>query len=308
MKALKVGIMGMMLLACAGPACGHEGSGGMSLQPWPSVRALAMGETGLAETRDAAGFTANPAILIWMPATGVTLSHAGLVEGISASATSICVAAPLGAAVAMPDLGEVGRRFGLGFCLDRSGVELSQGTDWSWDLVSIGAACRIAPYASAGLAGKYLFSNSDVEGTAVHACAMDLGAFVEMTPALGLAMSLENVIGAVRWEDGDDESPPFAVGLGTAFLLPYDASGRLAFTFSSSAPGKLGMGLNVPVAATGLSVRAGYLHHSGDYSRHIITAGFGYSYRTFEIDYAVKLDDDLALGTTHHFSLGYMFP
>lgn len=308
MKALTVSIIGIMLLAAAGPACGHEGSGGMSLTPRPSIRALAMGETGLVETRDAAGFAANPATLTWLSAAGVTLSHASLVDGVSASATSVCTAVPLGAVVTLPGLGTAGRRFGLGVCLDHSGVELSQGTDWGWDLVSVGAAYRLAPYASAGLTGKYLFSNSDLEGSAVQAFGFDLGAFVEMTPAVRLAMSLKNIVGTARWEDGDDESPPFAAGLGAGFLLPYGASGHLAFTFSGGGPGKLGMGVDVPVAMTGLSLRAGYLYHSGDYSRNVITAGFGYTYANFKVDYAVKLDDDLALGTTHHFSLGYTIP
>ncbi len=308
MKALTVSIIGIMLLAAAGPACGHEGSGGMSLEPRPSIRALAMGETGLVETRDAAGFAANPATLTWLPTAGVTLSHASLVDGVSASATSVCAAVPLGAVVTLPDLGQVGRRFGLGFRLDHSGVELSQGTDWGWDLISVGAAYRLAPYASAGLSGKYLLSNSDLEGSAVQAFAFDLGAFLEMTPALRLAMSLKNIVGSVRWEDGDDESPPFAAGLGAGFLLPYGPSGHLAFTFSGGAPGKLGLGVDVPISMTGLSVRAGYLYHSGEDYRNIITAGFGYTYSAFEVDYAVKLDDDLALGTTHHFSLGYTIP
>ena len=306
MKALTVSIIGILLLACAGPACGHEGSGGMSLEPRPSVRALAMGETGLLGTGDAAAFTANPATLTWITGAGVTLSHETLVEGVSASATSVCAAAPLGSVVTLPDLGQVGHRFGLGFGLDHSGVELSQGTDWGWDLVSVGAAYRLAPYASAGLTGKYLLSNSDLDGSAVQAFAFDIGAFVEMTPALGFAVSLRNVAGTASWEHGDDESPPFAAGLGTSLSLPSGVSGRLAYTFSGGAPGKLVLGADVPVAMTGLSLRAGYVYYSGDYSRNIITAGVGFAYSTFEVDYAVKLDDDLALGTTHHFSLGFM--
>ena len=62
------------------------------------------------------------------------------------------------------------------------------------------------------------------------------------------------------------------------------------------------------MAGTGLALRAGYIHYTGDYSRGVITAGLGYAYTGFQVDYAVKLDDDLALGTTHHFSLGYVFP
>jgi hypothetical protein len=267
-----------------------------------------MGETGLLEIQDAAAFTANPGVLTWFPSMRISVSHASLVEGISASATSVSAAVPFGAAVTLPDLGEVGRRFGLGLRLENSGVELSQGTDWGSNLVALGAAYRLAPYASAGLTGKYLFSNSDLEGSAVQAVGLDLGAFVEMSPALGLGVSLKNVAGSASWEDGEDETLPFAACMGAGFSLPYGVAARVGFTLSSTAPGKLGTGVDVPIAMTGLSLRAGYLYHSGDYSRNTITAGFGYIYGGFAVDYAVKMDDDLALGTTHHFSLGYMFP
>jgi hypothetical protein len=98
------------------------------------------------------------------------------------------------------------------------------------------------------------------------------------------------------------------MSLGAGFALPYGVSGTLEVTFSDSDPGKGGLGAEVPIGASGFSVRAGYLYHSGDYSRSAFTAGFGYEYTTFKLDYAVKMDGDLALGTTHHFSLGYMHP
>lgn len=308
MRLLAASVLCTMLLACAGPARGYEGMGGVSLEARPSVQALAMGETGLVETRNCAGFAANPAMLTWTPAGGVTLSHGSLVEELSTSATSFCVAVPLGAPAEVPPLGEVGRRFCVGLSLDHSGVELSQGTEWGWDLVSLGASYRLAPYASAGLTGKYLFSTSDLEGSAVQAFGVDLGAILEMTSVLRLAASLKNLVGKASWEDGEDETPPFALGLGAGLSLPYKVLGHIAFTYAGGAPGKLGLGLDVPVSTTGFSLRGGYIYHSGDYSRSIFTAGFGYTYSAVVVDYAVKLDEELVLGTTHHFSIGLMFP
>jgi hypothetical protein len=308
MRLLTASIVGTVLLACVAPVRGYDGMGGIDLEARPSVQALAMGETGVVETRNCAGFGANPAMLTWAPAGGVALSHGSLVEGLSTSATSFCAAVPLGASVNVPSLGDVGRRFCVGISLDHSGVELSRGTDWGWDLLSLGASYRLAPYASAGLTGKYLFSTSDLEGSDVRAFGVDAGAILEMTPVLRLALSLRNIAGKATWEDGEDETPPFGLGLGAGLSLPYQVLGHMTFTYSSGAPGKLGFGLDVPISTTGFSLRGGYLYHAGDRSRSTYTAGFGYAYGAVVVDYAVKLDEELVLGTTHHFSIGLMFP
>jgi len=308
MRLLTAATVLMMLFAGVGMVRAYEGGGGMSLGARPSVRSLGAGETGLAETNDALAFTANAALLTWLPGPAIGAGHSDLVDGIPASAISVRAAIPLGPVVKVPGAGETGRRFGVGFSLDHGGVELSRGTDWGWNQLSLGAAYRITPYASAGLMGKYLFSNSDLEGSAVTAAGLDIGAAVEMSPAVRLALSVRNMLGFTRWEDGEDESPPLAADLGAALGLPYGTAGRVVYTFSQGAPGRLGAGIDAPVAGTGLGLRAGYVHHFGDYSRGVITAGAGYAYGGFQVDYAVNLDDDLALGTTHHFSLGYIFP
>jgi hypothetical protein len=197
---------------------------------------------------------------------------------------------------------------GLGIRLDHVGVELSQGTNWGWDLLSAGFGYRLTPYASIGLAAKYLFSRQAPEGTGVQAFAADLGAVLEMTPGLKLGLTVGNPVGSFRWDDGENESPPLGIGLGAGVQLPYSVSGDVVVALSDSDPARGGIGMEIPVAMTGFNIRGGYLYRSGDYSRNILTAGFGYAIRTFEVDYAVRVDDELALGTTHHFSLGYMLP
>lgn len=306
MKVSMLITIAAVLLFAALTASGHDGVGGISLQPRPSARAMAMGETGLVPVGDGTDFMANPASLPLIAVPEISLGYGRLAEGVSASVASLSGVVPFGSAIAVPGTEEVGRRFGIGVCLDHSSVGLSQGTDWSWNLMSVGMGYRHAPYATAGLACKYVFSGSDLEGSRVQAFAADLGAFVELTPAIGLGLSVKNLLGSARWDDGENESPPLLFGLGAGFALPYGSSGVLAVTISNSDPGKGGLGVEVPIAKTGFSMRAGYLYHSGDYSRNVLTAGFGYEYTAFELDYAVKMDDELALGTTHHFSLGYM--
>jgi hypothetical protein len=304
---LAVGMI-VMLLVPAVAVSGHYGIGGISLKPQPSARAVAMGETGLVLVPDGSGFMVNPASLPWTFAPGFTVGYGGLVEGIPASTASLAAVLPFGDPVEIPGPEEVGRRFGLGVSLDRTGVELSQGTDWAQSMISVGIGCLPAPFASVGLACKYLVSSSDLEGADVKAYAADVGAFVELSSRVAVGLSVKNVLGVARWDNGEDESPPVLVGLGTGVALPYRASGNLAVTLSNSDPAKGGIGVEVPIAATGFDLRAGFLSHFGDHSRTILTTGFGLRYARFRLDYAVKLDDEVALGTTHHVSLCFMLP
>jgi hypothetical protein len=264
-----------------------------------------MGETGLVPLAGPGDFTANPAVLSWAARPEIGLGYARLVEGLPASATSFSAVLPFGPQVLVPGPGEIGHRFGLGFCLDHGGVELSQGTDWGWNLVSLGIGYRVTPYVSAGVAAKYLFSRSDLDGSGLKAYAIDLGGVVELTPRVSFGIALRNLTGSAGWDDGETESPPLLIAAGAGFVLPYSVTCEIDGTVSNSIPGRFGLGFDVPFGVTGFSARGGYIRYSGDYSRSVLTAGFGYRYESFGLDYALKSDDEVALGTTHYFTLTY---
>jgi hypothetical protein len=176
MRTIAAGICHLILLAAALSAYGHDGSGGIDLEPRPTAAATALGETGLARMVGPGGFAANPALIACAGVSEITLSYGGLVEGLPASVTSVSALMPAGASMEVPGTGDVGRRFGLAVCLDHGGVELSQGTSWGWNLLSAGAGCRLAPYGSAGLALKYMIGSSNLAGSGVTAFGADVGA------------------------------------------------------------------------------------------------------------------------------------
>ena len=308
MKAMAAGFTHLLLLAVALSAYGHDGGGGIDLKPRPAAAATALGETGLARIAGPGGFTSNPALIACAGTREITLGYGGLVEGLPASVTSVSASMPAGASIEVPGTGEVGRRFGLAVCLNHGGLELSQGTSWGWNLLSVGAGCRLAPYGSAGLALKYLISASDLDGSGVQAFGADVGAVLDLTSRVSLGLAVDNLFGSAAWDDGQSEAPPTSFSVGGWFGLPYGASGQLSGTVSGANPGKTGIGIAVPVATTGFSVRAGYIGYGGDYRRYALTGGFGLKYGGFQLDYGVKVDDDLALGTTHHVSFGYGLP
>jgi hypothetical protein len=292
---------------CQHASAGHGGLGGLSLRPTPSVKAISMGETGLTDPDNAPGFAMNPASTPFILKPQVSLGYGTLVEGLSASQTTVAAVLPLGSEILVPGLGITVRRFGMGVSFDHRSLELSQGSGWSSETVSLGFGYRITPYASLGLLSKLLFSNTDLEGAGAKAFGIDLTVLLDINRSLSLGLALRNLGATASWEDGEDESLPLLFSLGGRVALPRNISTELTMTASDADRTKGGLGFNVPILDTGFSLRIGYLYHSGDYSRNIPTFGFGFNYTSFQLDYAARIDDDTALGTTHHFSLAYGF-
>jgi hypothetical protein len=284
--------------------CGHDGLGGLSLAPQPSARAIAMGETDLLDVGTVDGFACNPASIPSVPATEVALGYGNRVQGLSASTAVISAVVLMGTMVELPVIGTVGRRYGIGVCLEHDGVELSQGSDWSSEMVCVGLGYRLAPYASVGLATKLLLSRTGLQGAGAKGFGIDLGAILDVNSVVSLALAVRNSAGTVSWDEGQSESPPFIGAFGGRLSLPYGVTGNACFSVSNADRSKVGLGIEVPIARTGLDLRAGYLRHGDDNSRGIMTAGFGIAYSRFSLDYAVRMDDEIALGTTHILSVG----
>lgn len=308
MKSLTAFGLATVLVLAAGQAAGHDGGGGVDLRHRHCPRATAMGETGLVPAAGAGGFTTNPALLTWDTSLTVRLGYGQLVEEVPASVTSFSAVLPFGPSLDVPGTGEIGHLFSAGLGVDHGGVDLAQGTEWGWNLASLAMGYRFAPYASCGLSFKYFMSTSDLAGSEVSAYALDLGAVVEVSSWASVGVTVSNPVGSADWDKGESESPPLIVGVGAGFNLPFGVRAEIAGTITRSNPAKVGAGIEVPVETTGFYIRGGYLRYSGDYSRDVFSSGFGYTLRKFVLDYAVKLDDELALGTTHHFAFGYSFP
>jgi hypothetical protein len=266
-----------------------------------------MGETGLMETGNALGFGLNPAALPFLTRSGLAIGYGSQAQGLSASQTTLSGVMPLGPGLAVPGAETFGRRFGMGFEFDHSGVELSQGAGWATETLAAGAGYRVSPYASLGLLLKMLFSNTSVEGAGVSAFGVDLTALLELRSDFSLALAVRNLGGSASWDAGEDESLPLVFSLGGHLLLPRRISADLTVSVSGADQTKGGLGFDVPILETGFSLRGGYRYQAGTYSRNVPTFGLGFVYTDFEIDYAARFDNELALGTTHHFAFTYMF-
>jgi hypothetical protein len=149
-----------------------------------------------------------------------------------------------------------------------------------------------------------LFSSSDIEDAGVKAYGIDIGSRLALSPRIDFAVVIRNLGGNAAWDGGEDEAVPVVIDFGGAVIVPYNVRAEIAVAVVSNGGSKAGIGLDVPIMETGFHLRGGYLHRSGDYSRNILTAGFGFRHLRYRLGYAVRIDDDAAFGVTHYFSLG----
>ncbi|MGD9141520.1 MAG: hypothetical protein PVJ42_08265 [bacterium] len=292
-----------LVLALSASAPAHEGRGGIDALPVTSTRGLALGETGLTEIGEAEAFMSNPSCLPSMTGHQVRVTYGTWFGGLTSSRTVLVYATALGGKVDYPGDPSVGRRFGLGIALDRTGVELSQGSGWAANVLYVGLAWAPVPYVSMALAPKFIFSSSDLPGGEVSGYAIDWGLRLDLTGRAGLGFVTRNIPGSAGWKDGESENLPAVYSLGAHYVLPYDLKAELMFAASGNVDNRLGLGIEAPILDSMLCVRFGISWISGDESRSAPTAGLGIDLDVLDFDYALKLDQDWATGTTHRVSI-----
>jgi hypothetical protein len=303
MKTLISLLIAGTLLLPAHLALSHDGRGGLTLEPQVSTRGISMGETGLVGTGDAESFAVNPSCLPLATTLQAGLAHGNLINGVASSATCFSVALPFGTEAGYPGIETPRHKYGLGFSFDHKGFDLAQGSRWSYQTVSLGFGYMFSQFASAGILSKTLFSSSDLDDAGVKAYGIDIGTRLELSPRVDLGLVIRNLLGGATWDSGESEAVPVVVNLGSSVVIPYGMSAEAALAVTSNGGSKLGLGLDAPIMETGFHLRGGFLHRPGDYSRTLLTAGFGFRHQRYQLAYAVRVGDENAFGLTHHFSL-----
>jgi hypothetical protein len=288
-------------------ACPHEGRGGIAALPQASTRGLAMGETGLTEPGEGETFMSNVACLTSIEGNQMRLTYGNWFQDLGSSRTVLLWTRSLGRKVEYPGEEALGRTYGLGVAFDRTGVELSQGSGWAMNVLYVGLAWAPMPYLSTGLSPKILFSSSDLESGKVSGYAVDWGMRMDVSARVSVAFVVRNLPASAGWDNGEIEDLPVVYAGGGHVLLPYGLSGEFMFAASVGVDEKLGGGLEMPFLDDVLEVRAGALRLSGGESRTAVTTGFGVNLTRLDFDYAVKFDEDWAMGTTHRLSLRFDF-
>jgi hypothetical protein len=296
-----------LLLVISGAARAHEGRGGLDALPQASTRALALGETGLTEIGEGETFMSNPSCLPSITGHQVRIAYGNWFGDLGSSRTVLVFATSLGKRLEYPGDPDLGRRFGLGIALDRTGVELSEGSGWAGNVLYVGLAWAPVPYVSVALAPKFIFSSSDLPSGEVSGFALDWGLRLDLSRNIGLGFVTRNIPGSADWKGSESEDLPAVYSFGAHYMLPYSLRAEFMFAASGAVDSRLGLGLEASFLDSMLDLRFGGLWLSGEESRSAFTAGFGVDLAILDFDYALKLDRDWATGTTHRVSLRFDF-
>jgi hypothetical protein len=294
-------------LALLGAASGHDGLGGIDALPQASTRGLALGETGLTELGEGESFMTNPSCLTSIARNQVRVTYGNHMKDLSSSRTILLYTTSLGGRLEYPGDPDLARRYGLGIAFDRTGVELSEGSAWASNVLYMGLAWAPVPYMSMGLSPKVIFSSSQLESGKVSGFSMDWGLRLDLTSRVALGFVVRNIPGNAGWKNGESETLPAVYAFGTHVMLPYDMIAEFMFAASGSVDDRVGLGLEIPLFEAMFKVRLGGLWLRGDENRSALTTGFGVDLSMVDFDYALKIDQGWATGTTHRLSLRFDF-
>jgi hypothetical protein len=297
----------LLTAALSGAASGHEGLGGLDALPQASTRGLAMGETGLTRTGEAEGFMINPSCLTSMAGNQVRAAYGTWFEDLGSSRMALIYARALGSSIYYPGEPSPGRRYGVGLALERSGLDLSQGSRWASNLLYLGLAWAPMPYLAVGFAPKMIFTSSGLESGKASGFAVDWGLRLDLTSRVSLAAAMRNMPGSATWKNGESESLPAVYAFGAGVALPYDLLAEFMLALSGAVDDRMGLGIEAPLLDSALALRLGLLWLRGSENRTTLTAGFGVDLEPLDFDYALRADDDWATGLTHRFSVRFDF-
>ena len=283
---------------------GFRSAGAKFLTIGGSARALAMGETYLAERSDPLALFYNPAALPGGLPVRLGLAHNAYFQDAHGEYAALSIPrGKLGMGVAM-------QVFAVNSIPRRTGpTELPLGEFDAVDAQFSGSVSYpLSSKVRAGLAIKGVFEKIDTESAS--GIAFDLGGTYRITDRVAVGAALNHLGPEMSFDRATYKLPGlFRLG-GSYHTESWTARGELVSPNNESA--KLHVGgeylLRVQnergpaeITDTRLALRAGYVF---GYDTRSWAAGFGIGLRHVEIDYAfVPYDNDL--GDTHHFGLTF---
>jgi tetratricopeptide (TPR) repeat protein len=282
-------VLGLATLATLAPC---RAGAGTSLQVPVGARAIAMGGAFSAISDDATAIYWNPAGLPWIGHQEIGVSHADLYNsGINDNFASFILPLSRNQAAAADwyDSGFNDNELDFG----ESRIDLSYGH-------------RFGSKLSAGLTGKYLNRNTNLDGSSVRrgtGAGLDLGLLYHPFGSLRLSAVAQDVF---------DTKITYSSGDGTVVAFPRTTKLGAAYSPIANATVAVDVDDRLHVGAEyrpiePIALRAGVVNDPSGTDGSIPSFGVGLKWSVFRFDYA--LVDHPVLGTTSHFglSLGFNF-
>jgi hypothetical protein len=278
-------------------------TGGIFLPLGHGGRAHALGGAGVpAERSDAAAYWC-PSNLAWSEqASGLTLMHAQVFPDVGSGYETVTAARrsrqPLGVGgqLLQPS------RWAVGIFVAHLGLDFDT-SGWSENRVQASCAVAFNNFTTLGVAARYLGLTTDFDAGDAHGGGFDLSASILLTHRVFLALVARDVFTRIRFDTGTWQTENRSYDLGVAYLAGRRIAPVGQATFGEGSLRRAGLGLEWRAWPEVLALRGGWgLVASGD-TRSIPTAGAGFRFARFQLDYGASFDDEDALGVKQRVSL-----
>jgi hypothetical protein len=131
---------------------------------------------------------------------------------------------------------------------------------------------------------------------------------MELTDHLAAAIAFKNAFGRTSFEGGDDEDRADEVTLGLGANHYRWWSAEIDYVYRDNATAALSAGAEAHVVPGLFDLRAGFAREEGPLgSRTVPSAGAGFAFQDWHLDYAFRNDPDGSLEAQHQVALTARF-
>lgn len=199
-------------------------------------------------------------------------------------------------------------RNALGVALDVTSLTLIEGSGYREAAISLGGG--VAPIGILGLGAvvRYERASSDLDAIAASAWGVDVGMALELSDHLAGAIAIKNAFGRASFDDGDDEDRAGEVTLGLGANHYRWWSAEVDYVYRDNATSALAGGVEIHAVPGTLDLRGGVSSEEGPAgSRVVPSAGAGFAFANWHLDYAFRSDKDGSLDAQHQVALTARF-
>jgi hypothetical protein len=278
-------------------------TGGIFLPLGHGGRAHALGGAGVAAERDDGAASWCPSNLAWSEnRSGLTLMHAQIFPEVGSGYESLSYGRR-----SSRELGVKGQllqpsRWGFGIFVGHLGLDFDT-SGWSENRIQASGAFAFNNFTTVGLAVRYLGLSTDFDSGNARGGGFDLSVSTLLARRLFFALVGRDVFTRVKFDTGtwQTESPSYDMGLEYWGGSRGSAVGQV--TFREGTVRRADLGLEWRAWPKVLALRGGWsMVTSGD-SRSFLSAGAGFRFSRFRLDYGASFDGEDALGVKQRVSL-----
>jgi hypothetical protein len=289
-------------LLSAGPALAGYSDGGGFSAPGYGARSWGMGGVIAIPTGEEAVFW-NPGQLAVLKSNQLGFSYINIVPGAEAYQSQLAYAHVLKRGTEN-EPGLAYNKHVIGALYQNLSIELSEGENYSENLLRLAYAYSPAYFITVGAAFSAMVTSSDIVSFGSNGTAIDVAGRIAVLPNFTFAMVVRNALSQLEFDDNVNLSLPRSYTWGLAF------TGIPGTAIEGNAEAKFGtfsrfvMGGAYQVYSDILTVRGGVSAFTAGEGRGVPHMGIGVRYERIRVDYNANFDAEGAFDTTHRFSLG----